>query len=383
MQFYQPLSDEAKAQLDALYERLGEQSRNLVGYPCNLQYDYAELYRFFGFSVNNLGDPFGESNYRINTQDIEREVITEFAGWVNAPKDDVWGYITNGGTEGNMYGLYLGRELFPNGMVYFSEDTHYSVVKILHVLGVRSIMIRSQDNGEMDYADLEETLRLHRDVPPIIFANIGTTMKGAIDNIATIRQILRKLAISSHYIHADCALSGMILPFVAEPQAFDFRHGIDSMSVSGHKMIGTPIPCGFALAKKRHVYRIARAIEYVGAMDSTINGSRNGITPLFLWYAFRRLGRQGLTRLVEMSMARADYAIAAFARQGIHAWRHKNSITVVFPRPSEETIRQWQIAPYQDIAHIITLPHVTEAMIDAIVGEVAAYLKQVPQATAS
>ena len=38
-----------------------------------------------------------------------------------------------------MYGLYLGRELFPDGVVYFSQDTHYSVVKILSVLKARNI----------------------------------------------------------------------------------------------------------------------------------------------------------------------------------------------------------------------------------------------------
>ena len=42
---------------------------------------------------------------------------------------------------------------------------------------MRHIMIRSQPNGEIDYDDLRETVRIRRDVPPIVFANIGTTMK--------------------------------------------------------------------------------------------------------------------------------------------------------------------------------------------------------------
>jgi histidine decarboxylase len=369
MTFYHPLSPADKHRLDALALELQAHADTMVGYPCNAEFDYQELYRFLGFSINNLGDPFASSNYRVNTQAFERDVLTEFAAYVHCPADDFWGYVTNGGTEGNMYGLYLGRELFPGGMVYFSEDTHYSVVKILHVLGVRSIMIRSQANGEMDYEDLEATLRLHRDVPPIIFANIGTTMKGAVDNIPHIKSLFKKLAITQYYLHADCALSGMILPFVDKPQPFDFRTGIDSMSVSGHKLIGCPMPCGFALARKRHVYRIARTVEYVGALDSTINGSRNGITPLFLWYALKRLGHDGLKELVAECLRLADYAIAAFAKAGIEAWRNENSITVVFPRPSDAVMKKWQIAPYQDIAHIITVPQVREEVIDAIVRD--------------
>jgi histidine decarboxylase len=35
----------------------------------------------------------------------------------------------------------------------------------------------------LDDGDREETLRIHRDVRPIIFANIGTTMKGAVDDL--------------------------------------------------------------------------------------------------------------------------------------------------------------------------------------------------------
>ena len=58
-----------------------------------------------------------------------------------------------------MYGLYMAREMFPQGVVYFSQDTHYSVLKNLRVLNYRNIMIRSLDNGEIDYTDLRETIR--------------------------------------------------------------------------------------------------------------------------------------------------------------------------------------------------------------------------------
>ena len=37
------------------------------------------------------------------------------------PKE-TWGYCTNGGTEGNMYGLFLAREIYPKGIVYYFKD---------------------------------------------------------------------------------------------------------------------------------------------------------------------------------------------------------------------------------------------------------------------
>ena len=174
--------------LDSLLREFDELSRRSVGYPCNLDFDYTALLPFMRYVINNVGDPFHDSNFQSNTHEIEREVIGIFADLMHISREQVWGYVTSGGTEGNMYGLYLGRELFPDGVVYFSQDTHYSVVKIMSVLKVRNIMIRSQDNGEIDYDDLHETIRINRDVPAIVMANIGTTMKGAIDDVSRIRE---------------------------------------------------------------------------------------------------------------------------------------------------------------------------------------------------
>jgi histidine decarboxylase len=270
-----------------------------------------------------------------------------------------------------MYGLYLARELLPQGIVYYSEETHYSVSKVLRVLALRHIMIKTRANGEIDYEDLRETLRIHRDVPPIILANIGTTMKGAVDNIDTIRAILHDFALPSFYIHCDAALSGMILPFVKDPEPYDFASGIDSISVSGHKMVGSPMPCGVVLAKKNNVDRIARSVEYVGTLDTTISGSRNGLSPLFLWSAIRKLGRSGFRDMVVRCLNMADYAIERFSEEGIDAWRNNNSVTVVFPRPAPSVLKKWQIAAFHDIGHMITMPHVTREHVDELVRDVA------------
>ena len=360
---------EVQARLDSLlrdFEALGARQ---VGYPCNQTFDYSALLPFLRYCPNNVGDPFHTSNFRSNTHEMEREVIGRFADMMRIERDRAWGYVTSGGTEGNMYGLYMGRELFPNGVVYFSQDTHYSVVKILGVLKMRNIMIKSRDDGEIDYDDLYETIRINRDVPAIFIANIGTTMKGAIDDVGKVRGILDDLVVRDSYIHADAALSGMILPFVDDPQPYGFDVGFDSVAVSGHKMVGSPLPCGVALTKRDYVARISRSIEYVGVLDTTLSGSRNALTPLMLWYAFERCGLDGFRKMVAECLDVAEYAVERFRDSGIPAWRHKNSVTVVFPKPSEEVFRKWQIAPYEDIAHIITMPHVTREIIDEVVDD--------------
>jgi histidine decarboxylase len=232
-------------------------------------------------------------------------------------------------------------------------------------------MIRSREDGSIDLEDLRESLRLHRDVPPILFANIGTTMKEGIDRIGAIRDILAELAIPRHYLHADAALAGMTLPFQQGAPGFDFAEGIDSIAISGHKFIGSPVPCGIVLARRSHVRRIARAIEYVGTLDTTIPGSRNGFTPLVLWHAIQRWGREGFARRVERCLGHAAYAVHRLRDAGIPAWRNPHAITVVFPRPGAELLQKWQIAVHGNIGHLLVMPQITRRQIDALAADLA------------
>ena len=364
------LCQEDEARLRELYEQLSSEKAVSVGYPCNQRFDYTPLYRFLKFAINNVGDPFAGSAFRMNTHAFEREVIMTFARLTGIEASECWGYVTNGGTEGNMYGLYLARELYPDGMVYYSEDTHYSVSKILRLQHTRNIMIRSQASGEMDYQDLEESIRIHRDVPPIVFANVGTTMKGAIDQPDRIRTVLRRLCIPKFYIHVDAAFSGMILPFVDDPPPWHFASGVDSISISGHKMIGSPLPCGVALVRKQYMERVSRLVEYVGALDTTISGSRSAITPLFLWYAFHTQGDDGFRQLVAHSLEMARYAERSLREVGVEAWRNAHSVTVVFPRPPRPVLEKWILAADRGIAHLIALPSTTRETIDAFVSDI-------------
>ncbi|HEY0844307.1 MAG TPA: histidine decarboxylase [Noviherbaspirillum sp.] len=363
------LEAQDQVRLDALFASMQEASRDFLGYPVARDFDYSPLYRFLQFPSNNIGDPFQTSTYRVGSRDMEREVIDFFAAMFRAPQDDYWGYVTNGGTEGNLYGLYLAREMYPDGIVYFSEDTHYSVAKNVHFLGLRHIMIRAQGNGEIDYDDLKESIRLHRDVPAIVFANIGTTMKEGRDDIRRIQAILRDLVMHDHYIHSDAAFCGPFAQFLDPKPAFDFSEGADSIALSGHKFIGSPIPCGVVIARKRNVDRISRSIGYIGSMDTTITGSRNAFTPLLLWYAIKVMGEQGLRKRLARCQELAAYAVETMNEKGIAAWRNPNALTVVFPKVSEAIKNKWQLAT-QDVSHLIVAPGTDKAHIDALIADI-------------
>ncbi|WP_316746825.1 histidine decarboxylase [Pedobacter gandavensis] len=366
------LSPEDNQRLSDLYEKIQDKTRLFLGYPVSKDFDYTDLLPFLQYPINNLGDPFTESTYAVDTRAMEREVIEFFADLFRAPTDNWWGYVTNGGSEGNLYGLYLARELYPKAMVYYSDATHYSVQKNLLLLNMPNIAIRSQENGEMDYEDLHSTLLMNRHLPVVIFANIGTTMTEAKDDVRKIKSILKNLAIKNHYIHADAALSGSYSAFIEPRPAFDFADGADSLAISGHKFLGSPIPCGLVIVKKTNRDRIARSIDYIGSIDTTITGSRNGHTPLFLWYTLKKLGLEGLQKRALHSLAVAAYAEAQLKSIGIAAWSNPNAITVVFPAPAKWICQKWQLASENGLSHVICMPNVTCAQIDELIADLIA-----------
>lgn len=356
-------------ELTTFLEKVKLRSSQYIGYPAGMNYDYRELYQFMDYNLNNVGDPFMES-FDLQTKPFEREVIRFFAELFHAPKDNWWGYVTNGGSEGNLYALYLARELYPNAMVYYSESTHYSVQKNIHLLGMRSIVVRSHETGEIDYEDLKETIQMNRHLPAIILANIGTTMTEAKDDVTRIKKILKQYAIKSYYIHSDAALSGVYLGVLGK-EHFDFEAAADSIAVSGHKFIGCPITCGVVIVKKSYKNRIGRSIPYIGSLDTTISGSRNGITPLFLWYAIKKLGREGILKMALDALELAQYTEKELIKSGIKAWRNPNALTVVFPKPSDEICRKWQLATEHDLAHLICMPGVTKNQIDSFLDDLS------------
>ena len=372
-----PFSTLAPADQETLAELLAQvqlNTTNFMGYPVSKDFDFTELMPFLHYPMNNLGDPFVACTYAVGSREMEKEVIAFFASLFRAEADDWWGYVTNGGSEGNLYGLYLARELHPKGMVYYSEATHYSVQKNIHLLNMPNIVISTQENGEINYEDLEDTIRMNRHMPVIIMANIGTTMTEARDDIGKIKAILKKLAIKNHYIHADGALSGSYSAFIEPRPAFDFADGADSIAISGHKFFGSPMPCGVVVAKKSNRDRIARSVAYIGSVDTTITGSRNGHSPLFLWYTLKKYGVEGLRKRALHSLAIATYAEEKLKEIGVAAWRNPNTITVNFPSPSLTIRQKWQLASENGGSHIICMPNVQKEQIDQLIAEMAAEL---------
>lgn len=340
-----------------------------IGFPGSVDFSYQELYPLFNYLLNNVGDPYIEPLHALHSAPMEREVVEFFADMFRAPKDDRWGYVTSGGTEGNLYSLYVARELMPKAVVLYSDAAHYSIPKATYLLRQKTRVVRTRKTGEMNYADLTKKMAAHAGKQVIVVATIGTTMTEAKDNVTTIRDAGRKAGVSGMYIHSDAALAGIPTALLEPRWPFDFADGADSISISGHKFIGSPMPCGVVIVRGHNRELVRRPAEYTGSPDITITGSRNGHAPIFLWYAIQRWGIEGFRGRAQRSLELAAYAHAELQRIGWPAWRNPNTLTVMLASPARELIYKWQLATYEGWSHLICMPGVTRERVDAFIAD--------------
>ncbi|KAL7482127.1 hypothetical protein ACHAW6_007822 [Cyclotella cf. meneghiniana] len=357
----------------AVYDKLLKRKSSVhFGYPYNLMYNHEELYEFMKYSINNLGDPFVTSNYGVHSRQFECSVIDFFAKLWKMEPSSYWGYVTTCGTEGNLHGILLARECHPDGILYSSRETHYSVFKAARYYRMDAKAIPTLPMGEIDYDALASEIAKNRDRPVIINVNIGTTVKGAVDNLDRILRILKTLGIPRErfHIHCDGALFAMMMPFVDFAPEISFNKPIDSIAVSGHKMLGCPMPCGIALTRIEHVKKVEQRIDYLNSVDTTIMGSRNGQAALYLWYSLRKKGVAGIKRDVVHCMETAQYLRDKITAAGLTCRLNDLSSTVVLERPMDDKfIKRWQLACEEDIAHVVVMPNVTRFKIDKFVEE--------------
>ena len=416
------LTDAQRA--DALQQLLAYQTQQkayTLGFQANQAIQYqADLQPFLDFHINNVGDPFQTGSFTLNSKWMERAVLDYYARlwnarWPHDPHDpeSYWGYVlTMGSTEGNLYGLWNGRDYLagkcllddpaaaqeaqeasrdgrsrtvPQRIVYqqaqptqeqphafspvafYSEDTHYSVVKAMRILGITTFYeigtneypgqcpltadgswpheVPSTSGGEgpgsIDLRALAVLVEFFakKGYPILINFNYGTTFKGAYDDVEGAERVLmpifEKYGLAEReivyqdghrdkrrgfWIHVDAALGGAYMPFLELAQAagrfpqagprFDFRlSSVHSIVMSGHKWIGAPWPCGVFMTKTKYLLLPPARPQYIGSADSTLAGSRNGFSAIVLWDFLARHSQEAqIERAIHLQQL-ADYAL--------------------------------------------------------------------------
>lgn len=349
--------------------------RDHLGYPYNLDFQTGTASRFVNFLINNLGDPYTGSHYATEVCDLERDVVAWFMKlWGCERPDEFWGTVGASGTEGNIWALYLAREAHPTAVVLHSEDAHYSIPKAARILRMEAISVASEKSGALSIDAFASAIAKQKGRPVIVTLNCGSTMKGAHDDIAQALAVLEAADMDRdrRFVHIDGALNAMVLPFDAEaPNSIkpSFRTKIDSISTSGHKMIGTSMPCGVLVARRDDVMRVSSAISYLRTNDTTLMGSRNGHAVLALWERLYRHGVNGFTKDVKDCLRKTRQLATTLRAAGVPVLLNPHSITVVFPEPANEIVRRFQLACHQKLAHAVVMPNVTDALTDRFAEE--------------
>ncbi|CAD6234655.1 unnamed protein product [Miscanthus lutarioriparius] len=223
---------------------LEDRSAHHLGYPYNLDFDFAPLAPFLeGLCINNLGDPFVESNYGVHSRPLEVAVLDWFTRIWDLGPGDYWGYVTSCGTEGNLHGLLVGREVFPDGPRSRTTPSSGRAARMYRVRCVKA--------------------------PRVTFR----------------------------------------------------KPGIGSVSVSGHKFLGCPVPCGVVITRREHAVVLSTDVEYLSSRDATITGSRNDHALLFLWCALNAKGRRGIRDDVHRCLRNARFLARCLRDAGVSAAR--------------------------------------------------------------
>ncbi len=364
-----------RAALARTRSRVRDAHATHLGYPYNLLGRSelpADIWRYL---INNLGDPYAGSHFGSEVCDLERDAVAWLMDlWDCDRAEDFWGSVGASGTEGNLWALYLAREALPDARLLYGAEAHYSIPKAARILRIDAAPVACSPDGAIGLDALSAALSEGAGRPVILALTCGTTVKGAHDDIAEAVACLDAAGVdpTRRFIHVDGALNAMVIPFIDDaPSAIrpSFRHGVDSISTSGHKMIGTPMPCGVLVARRGHVDRVASSIAYLRSNDTTLMGSRSGHAVLAIWSRLLGHGAAGFRADVHQCLDRAGRMAERLRSAGIPVLRNACSLTVLFPEPSEEIVKTYQLACHRGEAHAVIMPNVTDALIDRFLDE--------------
>lgn len=374
-------------ELDEAVAKWKEGQKSFFGYPANQKselHDFYEWYVNTGMEVvnlNNAGDPMTDDPWKMSSQKFEREVIEWFAPLYGYDLNDTWGIVTHSGTDGNNHGIYFGAKMLYNTtnikpVLYVSDEAHYSNMRLADLQNLDMKLIKSDDMGRMIPEELEKELDTSR--PVLMVYAMGSTFKGAIDNMEELNGVLSKhTEIPAIYRHLDAALFGGYLPFTKHKDMVDMKkQGFESISISGHKFFGIDSPSGlFICTRKVYESQNSFNVPYLNNNMRMINCSRDAIQPLKFWWLIKKVGMEKWTEQATSIMECTQYLADELEKINWPHWLNEYSNTVFFMRPSKDIIDKYLLAGGHDerfggdLNRIVVMQHITKEAIDTFIDD--------------
>lgn len=286
-----------------------------MGYPQTTPHPMAlKAYeKYLPYNTNQVGVFSDIHDLGSKTRRMEYEVLHMLGGLYGI--DELDGYLTSGGTEGNIVGIWCGRNLLSKlaRKIYIikTDLTHSSVSKAANIMNLPEINISCNERFVMDLEELRDKLLKisSSDTGIILVATLGYTNTGTRDDILSASDILteiEKLRGTKSYIHIDAAIGGMVYPFIDQDNVHFFaKKNVWSITIDPHKMGYQPFACGVFLGRKNLLLNIETECTYSRKhRERTLIGSRNGAAVVACWSTLMYMGGDGyrktLNALIEL-----------------------------------------------------------------------------------
>lgn len=374
--------DEYLEKVNRLYENNLSKHDYMFGYPANMEEDgyllkYLRHLESKLYLMNNCGDPYERGNYGMDSKETEREILKTFANSFGLSEGEYWGYVTTGGTESNFWGIREGFNMYPDGRLYFSEKTHYSVEKFVYNNRVGQVypytVVGCDKDGKISVEDLKKKINIDREKygykPVILVLTWGTTKEGAIDPVKEITRLLKEEG-TEYYCHLDAALYGGIgKTQISAPIISDLKSlNVNSVSVSLHKFLGASRANGILISLTRDRRKI---IDYIGQEDSTLLGSRD--FPPFS--TLQRIREFFNLKPNDHYVKNVTYFRNLLRESKIpyQTFDEEKCNIFVIDKPSDEICKKYQLTTYKEEgvpkAHIIIFPFHKKEMMDMLISD--------------
>ncbi len=301
------------------------------------------------------------------------------------------GYITSGGTEGNTFGLWIGRNYLKNKgskkvCVISTDLSHISVVKAANILGIDNYSVEIDEEYSIDiqklFQKIDSLYALGYD-SFILYLTAGYYSTGTVDKIEQIDERLKKLNLN-FYIHVDAAFGGFVFPFSNPDLKFDFRlSSVNSITIDPHKMGLMPYSCGIFLCRKDLVKYIETSNQQAHVIDRTLIGSRPGATAAAFWALLSSLGYKGYRNVVVKCLKNKQYFIEKinkhFPESVLISDDYSNNFAVSLSKNQKidsKVEKQFRLVSNalpvfndgnvqsRDFYHFYIMPHITKTNID-------------------
>ncbi|KAI1109424.1 PLP-dependent transferase [Nemania sp. NC0429] len=377
-----PIPDDILSTLRTTIQSWQVRTRSTAGYPVHMG-SYSALGPMIGLFWNlNIPKCWVESKSR----EILSSRMESFGLVSPQSREDFKGAFTNGSTMGNRYGIMTALQHFPNAFVYFSAETHYSVVKTAQDCDTltnrwakgapRYSKIRCGSNGSiLVEALLEQALadkkRCSDDgvkYDMILLVNIGTTFVGARDDLVEIHRTLAKARIQISYIHVDGALNC----------GFE-TCGIKLGPCGAVGDDGTPLVQGVTISHHKALGNIVSGEVLCFSPQDQLPDLCSSLDPRVVfetWLYSRVYDPSDLAQMLDECRENASRLETSLNRIGVVTKRNSQSIITVLERPPSWITEEFSLRPEGDWVHFITMSHISKETVDRFVDQLASIDRQ-------